>query len=101
MNRTSETFPEQAAAGPSEIDSDQMYRSMFENAIEGIFQTTPSGQYLNVNPALARMYGYANTKELVEGLTRIENQLYVDPRRRDDFINEMEVHGFVRGFESK
>jgi PAS domain S-box-containing protein len=78
-----------------------MYRSMFENAIEGIFQTTPSGQYLNVNPALARMYGYANTKELVEGLTRIENQLYVDPRRRDDFIHEMDVNGYVRGFVSK
>ncbi len=74
---------------------------MFENAIEGIFQTTPSGQYLNVNPALARMYGYASTKELVEGLTRIDNQLYVDPRRRDNFVHEMEVNGFVQGFESE
>ncbi len=85
----------------SEAEILDMYRSMFENAIEGIFQTTPSGQYLNVNPALARMYGYANTKELIEGLTRIDNQLYVDPRRRDDFIHEMEVNGFVRFFESK
>ncbi|HEX4141191.1 MAG TPA: response regulator [Candidatus Methylacidiphilales bacterium] len=85
----------------SEAEILDMYRSMFENAIEGIFQTTPSGQYLNVNPALARMYGYADTKELVEGLTRIENQLYVDPRRRDDFIHEMDVNGFVRSFESK
>jgi PAS domain S-box-containing protein len=85
----------------SEAEILDMYRSMFENAVEGIFQTTPSGQYLNVNPALARMYGYANTKELVVGLTRIDNQLYVDPRRRDAFIHEMEVNGFVRGFESK
>jgi two-component system sensor histidine kinase/response regulator len=85
----------------SEAEILDMYRSMFENAIEGIFQTTPSGQYLNVNPALARMYGYINTKELVEGLTRIDNQLYVDTRRRDDFIHEMEVNGFVRSFESK
>jgi PAS domain S-box-containing protein len=85
----------------SKVDPVDLYRSMFENALEGIFQTTPSGQYLNVNPALAKMYGYASTKELVEGLTRIENQLYVDPRRRDDFLHEMEVNGFVRGFESK
>ena len=85
----------------SEAEILDMYRSMFENAIEGIFQTTPAGQYLNVNPALARMYGYADTRDLVAGLTRIENQLYVDPRRRDDFIHEMEVNGFVRGFESK
>ncbi len=85
----------------SEAEILDMYRSMFENAIEGIFQTTPTGQYLNVNPALARMYGYADTKELVEGLTRIENQLYVEPRRRDEFIQEMDANGFVRGFESK
>jgi PAS domain-containing protein len=45
-----------------------MYRSIFENAIEGIFQTTPSGQYLNVNPALAKMYGYASTHDLIAGL---------------------------------
>jgi PAS domain S-box-containing protein len=41
----------------SQIHSEEMYRSIFENAIEGIFQTTPAGQYLNVNPALAKMYG--------------------------------------------
>jgi two-component system, NtrC family, sensor kinase len=38
--------------------ADQKYRSIFEHAIEGIFQTTPDGHYLSANPALARMYGY-------------------------------------------
>jgi len=85
----------------TEADILGMYRSMFDNAIEGIFQTTPTGQYLNVNPALARMYGYASTQELVEGLTRIDNQLYVDPRRRDEFIQQMGANDYVRGFESK
>jgi PAS domain S-box-containing protein len=80
---------------------DHMYRSIFENAIEGIFQTTPSGQYLNVNPALAKMYGYESTEDLVVGLTAIDNQLYVDPNRRNDFIQLMGEHGFVRGFESE
>src|ERR1700691_568862 len=101
MNRASETFPEQAAAGPSELDSDQMYRSIFENAIEGIFQTTPSGQYLNVNPALAKMYGYDSTEDLVRGLTAIDNQLYVDPNRRPEFVRLMKEHGAVRGFEAE
>jgi two-component system, sensor histidine kinase and response regulator len=101
MNRASESFLEQAAAGPSEIDPDQMYRSIFENAIEGIFQTTPSGQYLNVNPALAKMYGYDSTEDLVRGLTAIDNQLYVDPRRRNEFVDAMREHGIVRGFESQ
>ena len=101
MNRTLESFPEQAAAGPSQIDPDQMYRSIFENAIEGIFQTTPSGQYLNVNPALAKMYGYDSTEDLVRGLTAIDNQLYVDPRRRHEFVDAMRERGVVRGFESQ
>ena len=81
--------------------SNRMYRSIFENAIEGIFQTTPDGRYLNVNPALAKMYGYASTKKLVEGLTRIDNQLYVNPHRRLEFIAQMKQHGFVRSFESE
>lgn len=81
--------------------SESMYRSIFENAIEGIFQTTPAGQYLNVNPALAKMYGYDSTEDLIAGLTAIDNQLYVNPHRRDDFIREMQAHAVVRSFESE
>jgi len=85
----------------TEIHSEEMYRSIFENAIEGIFQTTPGGQYLNVNPALAKMYGYDSTEDLVRGLTAIDNQLYVDPNRRNQFVENMQAHGAVRGFESE
>ena len=85
----------------SEFKTEEMYRSIFENAIEGIFQTTPSGQYLNVNPALATMYGYDSVQDLVAGLTKIDNQLYVDPNRRGEFIKIMAEHGAVRGFESE
>jgi two-component system sensor histidine kinase/response regulator len=81
--------------------TDEMYRGIFENAIEGIFQTTPGGQYLNVNPALAKMYGYDSVEDLVQGLTRIDNQLYVDPHRRNEFVAEMKEHQIVRGFESE
>jgi two-component system sensor histidine kinase/response regulator len=85
----------------SQLHSEEMYRSIFENAIEGIFQTTPAGQYLNVNPALAKMYGYDSTRDLVAGLTAIDNQLYVDPNRRAEFVRLMREHGAVRGFESE
>ncbi|MCE0482957.1 MAG: response regulator [Methylacidiphilales bacterium] len=85
----------------SRHQSEEMYRSIFENAIEGIFQTTPSGQYLNVNPALAKMYGYDSPQALVDGLTAIDNQLYVDPSRRGEFIRLMRENGVVRSFESE
>ena len=101
MNRDPESSSNGTDAGPPETGSDQMYRSIFENAIEGIFQTTPAGQYLNVNPALAKMYGYDSTEDLVRGLTAIDNQLYVDPTRRDEFVKEMQAQSVVRGFESQ
>jgi PAS domain S-box-containing protein len=85
----------------SDSKSEEQYRSIFENAIEGIFQTTPSGRYLKVNPALARMYGYESVDEMIAGLTKIENQLYVDPTRRNDFIRIMREDGSVKHFESE
>ncbi|AFZ29031.1 diguanylate cyclase/phosphodiesterase with PAS/PAC sensor(s) [Gloeocapsa sp. PCC 7428] len=77
------------------------YRSIFENASEGIFQTTPTGQYLSANPALARIYGYDSPEELVATVTNIEKQLYVDPHRRAECIRLMQQHNCVSGFESQ
>lgn len=76
------------------------YRSIFENAIEGIFQTTPDGHYLSANPALARIYGYDSPEKLMESLTDIEHQLYVDPASRNDFVHLLQEHDVVSGFES-
>ncbi|PWC41891.1 PAS domain S-box protein, partial [Azospirillum sp. TSO22-1] len=66
-------------------DTEAQYRSIFENAVEGIYQTTIDGRYLRVNPSLARIYGYGSVAELVENLTDIAGQLYVDPGRREAF----------------
>ena len=77
------------------------YRSMFENAVSGIFQTTPDGHYLDANPALARLYGYDSTREMMANLTDIQHQLYVDPKRRQEFIAALQEHDAVSEFESK
>lgn len=78
-----------------------LYRGMFENAIWGIFQTTADGHYLAANPALAGIYGYASRDAMLDALTDIGRQLYVDPRRRDDFIRMMRKDGSVSAFESQ
>lgn len=77
------------------------YRSMFEGAVEGIFQTTPDGHFIDCNPALAKIYGYASPGELLEELTDIEEQLYVSPNRRRDFIEKLRSHDAVTEFESQ
>ena len=77
------------------------YRSIFENAVEGIFQTTPDGHYIDVNPALARIYGYETPAVLISSLTDIRGQLYVHASRRDEFARRLQEHSTVSGFESQ
>ncbi len=77
------------------------YKSIFEHSLNGIFQTTPEGGYINVNPALARIYGFASPAELIEHFKDIKNQLYVEPGRRDDFTKIMRERREVTNFESQ
>ena len=72
---------------------------MFENAIEGIYQSTPDGHYMVVNAALARMYGYERPEELMDNVSDIQSQIYVDSGFREKFKREMEKNGFVQGLE--
>ncbi|OWW19308.1 putative bifunctional diguanylate cyclase/phosphodiesterase [Noviherbaspirillum denitrificans] len=82
-------------------EAERRYRSIFENAVEGIFQSTPDKGYLAVNPALARMYGYDSPQQMIDTLRDIEHQLYVDPERRAEFLCLMAEHGQVLNFESQ
>lgn len=81
--------------------AEKKFRSIFEKAGEGIFQTTTDGRYLEANPALARFYGYGSVPELMERITDIGHQLYVDPKRRDAFRRKLEKEGQVFDFESE
>lgn len=86
---------------PADMSSPEVYRGMFEHAIWGIFQTTSDGHYLAANPALARIYGYDSPACMLDALTDIGRQLYVDPHRRDEFVRLMHETGVVSGFESQ
>jgi len=94
-----------AVSAPTEIPAPahaaHFYRSIFEHSVWGIFQTSKEGFYLTVNPALARIYGYDSVEELLEAMTDIAVQLYVDPARRGDFIRLVQQHGVISGFESQ
>jgi len=79
--------------------AETQYRGMFENAIEGIYQSTPDGRYLVVNAALARMYGYEHPDELLNEVCNIQDQIYVDSSFRDMFREQIEQTGFVQGLE--
>ncbi len=82
-------------------ETEEQYRSIFENAIEGIYQTTVDGRYLRVNPALARIYGYDSPDDLTANLTDIAGQLYVDPGKREAFARLMAERDVVQHFEAR
>lgn len=81
--------------------AEEKFRKIFENAYEGIFQTTPQGNYLAANPALAKMYGYDSTSHMMESIGDIESQLYVDDTRRDEFARLLAEDDTVTNFESE
>ena len=77
------------------------YRSIFENALEGIFQTSREGVFLMANPRLANILGYSSPGELISSIKDIGNNLYVSPQRRKDFLREIRQDGMVLEFESE
>jgi len=77
------------------------YLGIFENASEGIFQTTPGGRFLSCNPAMAAMLGYATPQAVMECVCDIRRQLYVDPHRRDGLFALMRKGEEVRNFDSQ
>ena len=83
------------------VHEQEKFKDIFENSPEGIFQISADGRVLTANPALARIYGYASPKELLEHVTDFQNQLYVDPHRRLEFAHRLETDRIVRGYESE
>jgi len=75
------------------------YRSIFENALEGIFQSSPEGRFISVNPALAKIYGYDSPEEMLKSITNIGEQLYVDPEKRAEFRSLFVTRDTVKDFE--
>ena len=80
-------------------NSELKYRNIFENAVEGIYQSTIEGRFITANAAFARMAGYDSPEELIESIKDIETQLYVYPEDRKRFLEIREAKGFVEGFE--
>jgi len=77
------------------------YRSIFENALEGISQTSVEGRFLIANPMLAKIYGYDSPEDLIANLTDITHQLYVNPQCRLELIERFIQREDVKQFESE
>jgi PAS domain S-box-containing protein/putative nucleotidyltransferase with HDIG domain len=78
---------------------EENYRSIFDNAQEGIYRTTPEGRFALANRAMARILGYDSPEELIESVTDIPGQLYVHPEERSKTLELLNCEGSVKDAE--
>jgi len=82
-------------------ENEEKYRNIVENAVEGLFQSTPESCFISANPAFSKMLGYESPEELVENITDIESQYYVDPDDRQRAHQILQETGHIENFEHK
>ena len=88
------------AAEKAVHEAQERYRSIFENAADGIYQSTPQGSFLAVNPAAARILGFSSPEKILQNTDRASYG-YVHPNRLGDFMRAVEGQDVVNGFESE
>lgn len=92
---------ERKVIGEALRKTEKKYRTIFENANEGIYQTSPSGRFLSANPSLARILGFKSPEDLMGAVYDIGTQMYMEPARRKEFLRRIEERGMVKDFVSK
>ncbi|HEV2455842.1 MAG TPA: SpoIIE family protein phosphatase [Verrucomicrobiae bacterium] len=101
MRRTVRCAIERQIERVALVAEKENYYGIFDHLIEGIFRTTPDGHYMMANVALARIYGYDSPADLIANITDIAHSLYVEPRRREEFVEMMQGNDVITAFESK
>ena len=92
---------ELAAAQEALCLSEEKYRNIYENAILGIFRSTSRGRFIDVNPALASIHGYASPEEMMMEIKNIGQQLYENPEDLTRYTSLLEKQDVIRGFEAR
>lgn len=80
---------------------EEQYRKIFNNSIDGIFQSTDDGRFIKVNPAMARIYGYDSPEEMLHSVNDIGRQLYTSAGQRDEVRRRMTAGEKLDGYESR
>jgi len=78
---------------------EERYRRIFENAQNGIYQSTLEGRFIMANQSMADILGYDSPEDLMSSVTDISRQLYANFEECMQFIEMMEKQGLVKNFE--
>jgi PAS domain S-box-containing protein len=98
ISGTIEDITERKRIADDLIKSEEKYRDLVDNSMVGVFTTTLDGRFLFVNDAMARMYDFDSTEQmLAEGaLVR-----WKDPKQREQMLTKLKQHGSITNYEVK
>jgi PAS domain S-box-containing protein len=94
-----EDITERGVAEKAQQAAEEKYRRIFESAVEGFFESTPDCRLVTVNPAMARIAGYASPVEMIREISDLGRPFYADPASHEELKRRLEAEGTVEGFE--
>jgi two-component system, cell cycle sensor histidine kinase and response regulator CckA len=94
-----EDITERGVAEKAQQAAEEKYRRIFESAVEGFFESTPDCRLVTVNPAMARIAGYASPAEMIREISDLGRPFYADPASHEELKRRLEAEGTVEGFE--
>lgn len=98
---TFEDITERKKAEEALAEAEEKYRSIFENAVNGIFQISIEGRLISVNPAFADTLGYDSPAEVLETIADFGSQVFVKPQHYSELLHQLDERGIVREFEAQ
>ncbi len=79
----------------------QRYQSLFDNAVEGVFQMAPDRRFITANPAMAELMGYGSSQELLASNPDVLDTCIADQTLRQWVVAQLEAEGTVKGVEAR
>ncbi|NOY70658.1 MAG: response regulator [Deltaproteobacteria bacterium] len=96
-----EEISERLKASKAMIESEKKYKSIFENAQEGIYRAGGDDSFIDTNPSLANILGYDSPEELIASISEIRTQLFADPVERHELYKTLLGTDVVNNFECR
>ena len=80
-------------------ETEEHYRDIFENSVEGIYQSSLDGKLQHINPTFARLFGYDSPEEMICSIDNVVEQLYFTPEDREILIEKLLSEGYAKDLE--
>lgn len=81
------------------LQAELKYRAIIDNSADGIYQSTPDGKFVMVNPSMAGIFGYASPAEMINQVQNIGIQIYADPEDRQNMAEIITRQGHIENYE--